>query len=233
MSIISIYTKFTSKGEGVMENISDNPTESLSENNELLQKAIEGMQLRKQSMLSSLQTDALEVEKQKDVLAIQIGHVAYSAHKKNKGEQNSIETEFLISLFSKMEALDTKIDEINREMTEISECFEEEVEALTKSLGEELEPVAPPAAQPSSQTLSPPAAQQEPVPVESVSPPIPQVIDGVVPQFTLQSIPEIAPQPAQPTNDSSAGSAMFCSECGTKYTRGIDNFCENCGSKLE
>ena len=118
-----------------MENTSGNPSENRSESNVLLQNVIDGMQLRKQSMLSPLQTKILEFEKQKDVLSIQIGHAVYSAHKKSNAEQDSIQTAFLSSLFSQMGELDSKIDGINSEMAEIEACYEEEVNLLAESLG--------------------------------------------------------------------------------------------------
>jgi len=216
-----------------MSGISGSSSET---SNELLKREIEGMQLRKQTLLSSLQTDVLEIEQQKDVLSIQIGYAVYSAHKENKDEPNIIQTAFLTNLYSQMDELDGKVMEIKAKMNEISARYDDEIDILSKSLSALPQTVSPPVAQPISQPVSPQSASS-PV-AQPISQPVvqqmPQPAVQLEPAPVLPSMPSIS-QPGMSVQepDVASGATMFCSECGTKYTEGYNIFCENCGVRLE
>jgi len=183
-------------------------------NADYLKKEIEGMQVRKQALLTSLQNDVSLLEQEKDGIALQIGNSVYTAYK-NIEEDSNIDltsNEETTALFGQMEELDKNIEEKKSKMAEITARYDEEIEILTKSLGTSIpEPAPVPLA---------PVPQPEPVP----EPPEPQD-EPVKPE----------PAPAQPEPQPAAEApavATFCGECGTRYTPGVNLFCEECGNKL-
>ena len=155
-------------------------------NADYLKKEIEGMQVRKQALLTSLQNDVSLLEQEKDGIALQVGNSVYAAYKNiEEGSTSDLtSSEDTTALFGQMEELDKNIEEKKSKMAEITARYDEEIEILTKSLGTSIPEPAPVIVAP------------EPQPVAE-APPIATFCGECGTKYT-------------------PGENVFCEECGNK-----------------
>jgi len=100
--------------------------------NDLLKKEIDGMLLRKQSLLASLQDDVSTFEQEKETVSTKIGSAVYAAYKEGTDASKDI----LDPLFGQMDELEKNIDQKTSKMAEIKARYDEEIEILSKSLNQ-------------------------------------------------------------------------------------------------
>jgi len=108
-------------------------------NTELIKKEIDGMTLRKQTLLASLGNDVTVLEKQKDSVSVKIGNAAYDAYREERAANNND----MAPLFIEMDNIENEIAEKKAKMVEITSRYDEEIEILTKSLNQPLQSPAP------------------------------------------------------------------------------------------
>ena len=176
-----------------MANILDNLFGKASETPaDLLKKEINGMQLRKQSLLASVQNEMLMLEQQRSGVLIQIGNAMYTAHKEN----NDVPSDSLVPFYSQIDTLEQSVQEKKTKIDEISARYDDEIVMLTNSLNLVMQP-------------------QMPVPGAPGMPPMPGM-----PPLPGQVQPAISPAPQMFCNECGTkyvpGHNVFCEECGTK-----------------
>ncbi len=177
-----------------------------------IRKEIESTEFKKQSMISTIESEkgALLNEKWKELY--NMGVHAYEQHKDENPEYD------FSSYVEAIKILDDEISEKDNKIEEIAARYDEEVDLLNKSL-QSLMPPEPPAVQ---------MGQAAPVPVQmgqpmQAPPPIGQPMQVPPPIDVALQNQDVSPQ--------APADAFFCNQCGKGLETG-DAFCPFCGSKV-
>jgi len=180
----------------------DNPAKKL-------QKEIENIQFKKQSLVSAVQAEIREASLRRDGILCQVGRVVFD----NRGH-GWLPDDAFAKPFAEIAALDTQINEKEVKINEIIQKYDEEAEMLSKMLHQQMASQNHPQQQAAYPMHPQPQNQAAPTPHMY--------------QATTQVRPPAAarPQPAPAPGQSP------CPQCGTPYTPGVDGFCINCGQNL-
>ena len=182
----------------------DNPVKKL-------QKEIESMELRKQSLVSAVQNEIHSARQKIDNEFQKIGLKVYTSHKNN--EQIDFNQ---TAHFGEIESLNNLIAEKEAKMSDIAKRYDDEIGMLRAHLST----ITPAANDPKSWNVS--AGSSNAVCANCKNPYTPGVD-----LFCKGCGQSLAAQPAP-----SGGAQAFCGSCGKPYTPGVDLFCMGCGQKL-
>ena len=181
----------------------DNPVKKL-------QKEIESMELRKQSLVSAVQNEIRSARQKIDNEFQQIGLKVYTSHKNNEQIDFS-----QTAHFGEIENLNNLIAEKEAKMNELAKRYDEEIGMLRAHLST----ITPQSNAPKPWNASPGGSNT--VCVNCNNPYTPGV--DLFCKGCGQSLASPAP---------SGGAQASCANCGKPYTPGVDSFCMGCGQKL-
>jgi len=181
----------------------DNPVKKL-------QKEIEGMELRKQSLVSAVQNEIRVARQKVDSEYQQIGLKVYTSHKNNEDINFSQTTHF-----GEIENLNNLIAEKEAKMNEMAKRYDEEIGMLRAHLSTIMpQPNAP-------KPWNALSGGSNAVCANCKNPYTPGV--DLFCKGCGQSFATPAP---------SGSTQACCGNCGKPYTPSVDAFCMGCGQKL-
>ena len=184
----------------------DNPVKKL-------QKEIEGMELRKQSLVSAIQNEIRAARQKIDDELRQIGLKVYTSHKNN--EPIDLDQ---IANFGEIENLNNLVAEKEAKKNEIEKRYDEEIGMMRAHLST----LTPNANDQRQQNLSSGVGGAR-VACPNCNAPYTPGVD-----LFCTGCGKSLDNPATTTD----GAKALCGGCGKPYTPGKDLFCMGCGQKL-
>lgn len=175
-----------------------------------LQQEIDGMELKKQSLLSAVNGEIVNAKQQINNELFQIGSKVYQCHLDKKG-YNGLDG-LLGEHYDNIAAQNKIIEEKEEKLKDITARYDDEINLMRTQLN---------------------AAHQNPQGAAGGAP-CPgcgRLYTPGIDKFCMgcgRSLPVAVSQAAAPT----AGGAA-CPKCGRAYTPGTDKFCDVCGTKLD